>query len=215
MARRLLVVDDEARLLRAVAVTLREEGYEVATARSGVEALVRINEAIPDLVISDIRMPGMDGYKLARALRSNARTALTPIIFLTAKDEREDRITGFRTGVDAYLTKPFDPEELLAVIANIIGRVERTSAELARLVSTAKGWETTSSGYVSDEDFTEAEARIAGLVADGLSNKEIAAELDLSVRTVEGHISNILSKKGWSNRVEIARHVLGRGQPGQ
>ena len=212
MAKRLLVVDDEAKLLRAVAVTLREEGYEVTTARSGAEALVRINEMMPDLVVSDIRMPGMDGYRLARALRSNARTALVPIIFLTAKDERKDRLAGIRTGVDAYLVKPFDPEELIAVVSNILNRVERTSAELARLVSTAHGDESAPSEFAQDEDFTEGEARVARLVADGMSNKEIATELSLSVRTIEGHISNILSKKGWSNRVEIARHMLGRGE---
>lgn len=213
MAKRLLVVDDEVKLLRAVAVTLREEGYEVTTARRGAEALVRINETIPDLLISDIRMAGMDGYKLARALRSNARTALIPIIFLTAKDERKDRLTGIRMGVDAYLVKPFDPEELIAVVSNILSRVERTSAELARLVSTTLGEENSPAQLAPDEDFTEGEARVAHLVADGLSNKEIAAELGLSVRTIEGHISNILSKKSWSNRVEIARHVLGRGEP--
>jgi DNA-binding NarL/FixJ family response regulator len=214
MAKRLLVVDDEAKLLRAVAVTLREEGYEVATARSGAEALVSVNASVPDLIVSDIRMPGMDGYQLARALRSNPRTELIPVIFLTAKGERKDRLAGIRTGVDAYLTKPFDPEELLAVVSNILSRVERTSAELARLVSTAKGEEGSPPRFAPDQDFTEAEARVARLVAEGLSNKEIAAELGSSVRTVEGHVSNILSKKGWSNRVEIARHVLGRGTPG-
>lgn len=214
MAKRLLVVDDEAKLLRAVAVTLREEGYEVTTARSGAEALVSIQRGVPDLIISDIRMPGMDGHQLARSLRSNPRTELIPVIFLTAKGERKDRIAGIRTGVDAYLIKPFDPEELLAVVSNLLSRAERTGAELARLVSSAKGEESSPSHYAPDEVFTEAEARVARLVADGLSNKEIAAELGLSVRTIEGHISNILSKKGWSNRVEIARHVLGRGASG-
>jgi DNA-binding NarL/FixJ family response regulator len=211
MAKRLLVVDDEAKLLRAVAVTLREEGYEVTTARSGAEALVAVNASVPDLIVSDIRMPVMDGYQLARTLRANPRTELIPVIFLTAKGERKDRIAGIRAGVDAYITKPFDPEELLAVVSNLLKRVERTSAELARLVGTAGGAESPTSQFVPDEDFTEAEARVARLVADGLSNKEIAAELGVSVRTVEGHVSNILSKKGWSNRVEIARHVFGRG----
>ncbi|HEV2763967.1 MAG TPA: response regulator transcription factor [Pyrinomonadaceae bacterium] len=214
MAKRLLVVDDEAKLLRAVAVTLREEGYEVTTARSGAEALVAVNANVPHLIISDIRMPGMDGYQLARALRANPRTELIPVIFLTAKGERKDRLAGIRAGVDAYLTKPFDPEELLAVASNILSRVERTGAELSRLVGTAKGEESSASQSAPDEDFTESESRIARLVADGLSNKEIAAELGVSVRTVEGHISNILSKKGWSNRVEIARHVFKGGAPG-
>jgi DNA-binding NarL/FixJ family response regulator len=210
MARRLLVVDDEAILLKAVAATLRAEGYEVTTARSGRDALVSLNQTMPDLIISDIRMPGMDGYELARILRSNPRTSLIPIVFLTAKGERKDRIDGFRSGVDAYLTKPFDPDELLAVVSGILARLERTGAEIARLMSSVKGEESADAEFRFDEDFTEAEARVARLVADGLSNKEIASELKLSVRTVEGHISNILSKKGWTSRVEIARHIIKR-----
>lgn len=210
MSRRLLVVDDEAKLLKAVAATLRAEGYEVMTARSGVDALVSVNQTTPDLIVSDIRMPGMDGFQLARTLRSNPRTKFVPIIFLTAKDEREDRINGFRTGVDAYLTKPFDPEELIAVVANIIHRIERTGAEFAQMLGSITGEETAAPDFEFDEDFTESESRIARFVADGKSNKEIARELNLSVRTIEGHISNILSKKGWSNRVEIARHIIKR-----
>ena len=211
MARRLLVVDDEAILLKAVAATLRAEGYEVTTARSGNDALVNVNQTMPDLIISDIRMPGMDGYELARILRSNARTTLVPIIFLTAKGDRKDRIDGFRSGVDAYLSKPFDPDELLAVISGILNRMERTGAEIARLMNSIKGEEIGDTEFEFDEDFTEAEKRVARLVADGMSNKEVASELNLSVRTVEGHISNILSKKGWTSRVEIARHIIKRG----
>lgn len=210
MARRLLVVDDEAKLLKAVASTLRAEDYQVATARSVADALVSVSQTTPDLIISDIRMPGMDGFQLARALRSNPRTKFIPIIFLTAKDEREDRIAGFRMGADAYLTKPFDPEELLAVVANIVSRLERTSFEFAQLMNSFTGEEKVPSSLEYAEDFTESESRIAHLVADGKSNKEIARLLSISVRTVEGHISNILSKKGWSNRVEIARHIIKR-----
>ncbi|HYO63559.1 MAG TPA: response regulator transcription factor [Pyrinomonadaceae bacterium] len=210
--KRLLVVDDEPNLLRAVAASLRAEGYEVVTARNGREALVRVAETVPDLVVSDIRMPGMDGYQLARQLRESARTALVPIVFLTAKDEVADRVEGFRAGVDAYITKPFEPDELLAVIAGILSRVERTHAEIARLVGSAET--TQEPAFIRDEDLTEAEERIALAVARGLSNKEIAAEFGLSVRTVENHISHILDKKGFSNRVEIARHVLGRGKDG-
>jgi DNA-binding NarL/FixJ family response regulator len=211
MPKRLLVVDDEPNLLRAVAAALRTEGYEVVTARNGREALVRVAESVPDLVISDIRMPGMDGYQLANQLRSAARTALVPVIFLTAKDETSDRVAGFRSGVDAYITKPFEPDELLAVIHSILNRVERTHAEIARLVGTSSdaGNHLT---MIQDEDLTEAEGRIALAVARGLSNKEIAAEFEISVRTVENHISHILDKKNFSNRVEIARHVMERGQ---
>ncbi len=212
MTKRLLIVDDEPRLLRAVAATLRDAGYFVTAARSGAEALIRLAESSPDLIISDVRMPGMDGYQLTQILRSNPRTELVPLIFLTAKDEREDRIVGLRAGVDAYITKPFDAEELLAVIANILNRAERIGAELSRLMNgvNGSGRATATLPVVVVEDFTDSESRIARLVADGLSNKEIASELKISVRTVEGHISNILSKKGWSNRVEIARFMFKR-----
>ena len=211
MSKRLLVVDDEPNLLVAVAACLRGDGYEVTTARSGREALIKLAETIPDLIVSDIRMPGMDGYTLARHVRSNARTSLVPIVFLTAKDETADRIEGFRNGVDAYLTKPFEPDELIAVIRNILNRVERTHAEIARLVGNAPHSDA-EAVVVHDEDLTESEGRIAGAVARGLSNKEIAAELGISVRTVENHISHILSKKNFSNRVEIARHWIERQQ---
>jgi DNA-binding NarL/FixJ family response regulator len=212
MLKRLLVVDDEPNLLRAVAACLRAEDYEVETARTGAEALIRLAKRVPDLIVSDIRMPGMDGYQLARQIHASPRTALVPIVFLTAKDETADRIEGFRAGVDAYLTKPFEPDELVAVINSILNRVERTHAEIARLVGSEQGQKEPFS--LQDEDLTEAEERIAVAAARGLSNKEIAAEFEISVRTVENHISHILAKKDFSNRVEIARYVMERGQPG-
>jgi len=204
VAKRLLVVDDDPGLLLAVSDTLRAEGYDVATARRGADALVRVAETLPDLIISDIRMPGMDGYQLVRNLRSNARTRLVPIVFLTAKDETADRIQGFRTGVDAYITKPFESEELAAIVAAILHRVERTHSDLARMFGEK---EDDVQEFIRDEDLTDAEWRVAEAVARGLSNKEIASELNLSLRTIEGHISRILDKKNLSNRVELALHV--------
>jgi DNA-binding NarL/FixJ family response regulator len=203
MAKQLLVVDDDPSLLLAVSETLRAEGHEVVTARRGSEAMVRVAESLPDLIITDIRMPGMDGYALVRNLRSAARTRLIPIVFLTAKDETADRITGFQTGVDAYVTKPFESEELIAIVKSILERVHRTHSDLARLF----GDHEERDELVRDEDLTDAEWRVAEAVARGLSNKEIAGELNLSLRTVEGHISRILDKKNLSNRVELALHV--------
>ena len=209
MAKRLLVVDDDPGLLLAVSDTLRTEGYDVATARRGADAMIRVAETLPDLIISDIRMPGMDGYQLVRNIRSNARTRLVPIVFLTAKDESADRIEGFRTGVDAYITKPFEPDELVAVVAAILHRVERTHSDLARMFGEK---EDEPKEFVPDEDLTSAEWRVAEAVARGLSNKEIASELNLSLRTIEGHISRILDKKSLNNRVELALYVVDRKQ---
>ena len=208
MAKQLLVVDDDPGLLLAVSETLRAEGYEVQTARTGSEAMVRVAEALPDLIISDIRMPGMDGYALVRNLRASPRSRLVPIIFLTAKDETADRIAGFRSGVDAYVTKPFETEELVAIVKSILERVQRTHSDLARMFGDQERDDQLD--LIRDEDLTDAEWRVAEAVARGLSNKEIAAELKLSLRTIEGHISRILDKKNLSNRVELALHVRAR-----
>jgi len=207
MPKRLLVVDDEPNLLAAIAAVLRGEGFEITTARHGRDALLQIAKSLPDLIVSDVRMPVMDGYRLARQLRAAPHTKLIPIVFLTAKGETEDRVEGFRAGVDVYLTKPFEPDELIAVIHNILNRVERTRVAITTLVGKD---ETAEPAFVRDEELTDAEWRVAEAVARGLSNKEIAVELDLSVRTVENHISRILSKKNFSNRVEIARQILSR-----
>ncbi len=210
MKKRLLVVEDNFRLLQAINVCLTKAGFEVMTARDGNAALERIAETIPDLIVSDIMMPGMDGFSLAAQIRANPRTDLIPIVFLTARETRQDRIAGFKVGIDAYLVKPFEPDELVAAIENILSRVSRTHRRVARAsnenIQTAPA--ARKSAPVSD--LTEAEERVANLVAKSLSNKEIAAQLNISVRTVEMHISNILSKKNWSNRVEIARFVIER-----
>jgi DNA-binding NarL/FixJ family response regulator len=208
VSKRLLVIDDEPNLLRAVEACLRSEGFDVTTARGGTEALMRMAQVVPDLIICDIRMPVMDGYEVARRVRDSSRTALVPIVFLSARDQTADRIEGFRAGVDAYITKPFEPDELVAVINGILNRVERTHTEIARLIGSPS---TSDEITFADEALTEAEERIAGAVARGLSNKEIAAQFRISVRTVENHISHILDKMRFDNRVEIARYVIERG----
>ena len=212
--KRLLAVEDDARLLDAIAVCLEQEGYEVMTARNGSEAFVKIAETIPDLIVSDIMMPRGDGFSLVANLRANPRTDLIPIIFLTAKDGRSNRLNGIRAGVDAFLTKPFEPEELVATIENILKRVSRTHQRVALAANANSGSAVLVNDYsqsnnVNPSDLTEAEERIAALVAESLSNKEIAARLDISTRTVESHVSHILAKKGFSNRVEIARYIVG------
>ncbi len=210
MKKRLLVVEDNFRLLQAINVCLTKAGFEVMTARDGDDALVRIAETIPDLIVSDIMMPGMDGFSLAAQIRANPRTDLIPIIFLTARETRQDRIAGFKVGIDAYLVKPFEPDELVAAIENILSRVSRTHRRVARTSNENHQTAPDARKSAPVSDLTEAEERVANLVAKTLSNKEIAAQLNISVRTVEMHISNILSKKGWSNRVEIARFVIER-----
>ncbi|MDQ3253502.1 MAG: response regulator transcription factor [Acidobacteriota bacterium] len=214
LRKRILVVEDHAPLLRIIAKCLQKANYETITARTAEEALLHLAETIPDLIVSDIMLPGMNGYAFAENIRVNARTDIIPIIFLTAKDTRDDRIKGLRVGVDKYLTKPFEPDELVAAIENIFSRVRRTHARVARLpVTPTTATNTTASAaspalaeaeMLPDSDLTETEMRVAEAVSRGLSNKDIAAELGISYRTVEMHISHILQKKNLSNRVELA-----------
>ncbi|MDQ3256182.1 MAG: response regulator transcription factor [Acidobacteriota bacterium] len=206
---RLLVVDDEPGVLQAVTAILRDEEHMVTTARSGAEALASVATMLPDLIVSDIRMPGMSGYALAFKLRAVTRTKLIPIVFLTAKGATADRIASFRAGVDAFITKPFEPDELVAVVANILGRIERTHTEIAKVVGSSNSADEIT---IADEELTDSELRVALAVARGLSNKEIAVELGLSIRTIENHFSHIYVKKGFTNRVEIARYVFEREQ---
>ncbi len=205
MKKRVLIVDDEANLLMALEACLKAEGYEVVSAKDAAEALMRLAEAVPDIIVSDVRMPGTDGFALARHLRAAPRTKLVPIVFLTARDSVADRIEGFRSGVDAYLTKPFEYGELIAVVASILERVQRTHSEIAKLVGVEP--RVGDAGAFEDSELTDAERRVADAVSRGLMNKEIAAELGISVRTVEHHISHILTKKNFGSRVDIARHV--------
>ena len=107
---RVLVVDDDAPSLKMTAFLLVEEGYDVFTADNGIDALRLIEEKLPDLVILDVMMPGMDGLQVTQRIRSSMNL---PIIILSAKGETADRVVGLDVGADDYLAKPFEPSELL------------------------------------------------------------------------------------------------------
>ena len=119
---RLLVVDDEPSILELLSVSLRFAGFEVATATNGVDALNTARTFTPDLVVLDVMMPGLDGFEVARQLRSSGDT--TPVVFLTAKDATEDRVQGLTIGGDDYVTKPFSLEEVVARIRAVLRRTQ-------------------------------------------------------------------------------------------
>ena len=129
---RILVADDDAWILRMVTTVLEKRGYVVETAADGEEALEKAAANPPDLVITDVMMPRMDGWNLVKALRAHAEFAFVPVIFLTALSSDDDRIRGFRLGADDYLPKPFRFEELDLRVANTLKRcaiVERVARE--------------------------------------------------------------------------------------
>jgi two-component system, OmpR family, response regulator len=122
-----LVVDDEPSIREAVAMTLRYEGFDIAEAAAGREALAQVDAFRPDLVVLDVMMPDLDGFEVTRRLRDAGNRV--PVIFLTAKDAIEDRVGGLRLGADDYLTKPFSLEELVARVQAVLRRAGLDASE--------------------------------------------------------------------------------------
>jgi len=118
-----LVVEDEVRLARTIELYLGQRGFRVRIAHNGQEALERIAEARPDVIVADIMMPVMDGYALCRRLRTDPATCTIPFLFLTAKADDRDRVRGLKMGADDYLSKPCDLGELRARVDALIANV--------------------------------------------------------------------------------------------
>lgn len=112
----ILVVDDDPIILKTISLTLKNAGYPTTLANNGVEALEYLQNNKPNLIISDIMMPGMDGYTLLYFLKSDPRFNDLPVIFLTSRDSKEDIVDGINMGACNYLLKPFQPDELLSCI---------------------------------------------------------------------------------------------------
>ncbi|MDQ1539588.1 MAG: hypothetical protein QOH29_314 [Actinomycetota bacterium] len=148
----ILVVDDDVDIVRFVEMNLRLEGYRVLIARDGAEALELVATDLPDLILLDVMMPGLDGIEVTRRLRADSRTSTLPIIMLTAKTMTADRVLGLTAGADDYIIKPFDTLELVARVRSTL----RRNAE-ARAMSPLTGLP----GNIRIED------EIAGRVSSG------------------------------------------------
>ncbi len=116
---RVLAVDDEQHIRRLVQVSLERQGFEVLTAVDGKDALAKIAADRPDLVVLDVMMPQIDGFEVLKSLRKSKETRDLPVIMLTAKTQDADVFTGWQHGADLYLTKPFNPTELIAFVKRI------------------------------------------------------------------------------------------------
>ena len=125
MAKRILAVDDEKHIVRLIQVNLERAGYEVACANDGVQALEMVAQQKPDLIVLDWLMPQLNGMETLKRLKANDATADIPVIMLTAKSQDADVFKGWQSGVDCYLTKPFNPMELLTFVKRIFLDIER------------------------------------------------------------------------------------------
>lgn len=117
---RILLVDDEPNILTALEFLIQKEGYEVHKSINGEDALAMVEKYKPKVVVLDVMMPRMNGYDVAKRIRSNANFDQTQIIFLTARGTQDDRFEGYGSGAEIYLTKPFDNEELVNTIKELV-----------------------------------------------------------------------------------------------
>lgn len=239
-----VIVDDEEAIRTAVGQFLFDKGYQV-TACADADTALRVcltssvdasvdpsvqqqqqPSSLPDMIVSDIRMPGKDGLEFLSILRKDERLLGIPVVLLTAKGMTEDRIAGFQAGADAYLPKPFDPEELLAIIDNSILRRENLNGddvkvedlkedldEIKYLLLEKGGGGPQMDGWVEATNvyLTPDERRVLELLCQGLTNREIAQDVFLSTRRVEQHVTSMFRKTKCSNRTELVRWAISTG----
>ena len=219
-----LLVDDEPGLREAVKAYLEDSGFTVQVASNAKEGWDLLQQSTPDILISDIMMPQVDGYQFLKQVRDDARFQALPVLFLTARGMTSDRIQGYNAGCDAYLPKPFDPDELVAIVSNLIGRraAQVSSSDTPDIATMARQIEEikallTQRGAIPQTpspiriDLTPREQSVLDLVAEGLMNKEIARRLETSVRNVEKYVSRLFSKTGTNSRTELVRYALEHG----
>lgn len=213
--KRILVVDDDTTLRMALTRYLEKRGYLVQDIGSAVEALAVFEQDPPDLVVSDVVMPEMDGFEFCRRLRATRMGQLVPFIFLSSRGEVEDRVQGHSMGADDYLIKPFEPRELLAKIEAQLERSRRIHSEIVRLMQKSGVSEHTTVETpmlpTMTLPLTPAEEKVFWEVIQGYTNKQIGDRLFVSPRTVQTHLSNILSKLQLENRSQLVRFAFEHG----
>lgn len=225
--KKVLVVDDDSILRTVLKHTLEQQGYQVQAVHSGKDALAAFEQNIPDIIVSDVSMPEMDGFEFCRLLRSQPSGQLIPFIFLSAKTDLDHRIQGHSSGADDYLTKPFEMKELLAKIEALLERSRRVHSEIVHLIQqlvnsnssthlspqpTLPNTENNHNNYKPDPlPLTPAEERVFWEVIQGFTNKQISELLYISPRTVQTHLSNILNKLNLENRTQLVRFAYEQG----
>ena len=125
-----LVVEDDVDIAELVAFNLERQGWACTLVHHGTEGLKKIQQNRPDLVILDVMLPGMDGFQIFRAMKENDMTRSIPVVFLTARGELDDRLSGLSLGADDYVTKPFSPKELVLRVRNVLARANAGAAQL-------------------------------------------------------------------------------------
>jgi DNA-binding NarL/FixJ family response regulator len=203
-SKKLLLIDDDPNLILLVKDYLEFRGYTVTTAENGREALEILDRELPDMIICDVMMPEMDGYAFVEKIRQDNRFSWIPVMFLSAKGQSQDKVRGLTTGADVYMVKPFEPEELVAQVESSLKQAGRLMKRTTRIHSE----DVNRLQVPSHVELTPTELKVVQLVAQGMANREIAEKLNVSQRTIESHVSNMLNKTSLHNRTELARWAI-------
>ena len=220
----ILVAEDDPGIRLSVSDYLELSGYSTIAAENGEQALEMVEKYHPHLLISDIKMPYKNGYELVKEIRQRPQYRLLPVILLTECNDTEERIRGYRSGCDIYLPKPFENEELEAIIRNLLERSQIVHSELRF----PQADDSSSSGdrhdlpvtnansinslhqhqWQQELELTSREQEVLKLLLDGYSNIEIGQKLHLSHRTIEKYVSSLLRKSDTHNRIELIKLAL-------
>lgn len=223
MARRILVVDDDPHIRDVICFALDKAGHMPVVARDGAEALDRLSEAAPELIILDVGMPEMDGLEVCREIR---KTSDVPILFLSARDDEIDRVLGLEIGGDDYVTKPFSPRELIARVSAIL---KRTGARAGEATETPEPLRHGALTLDADRHHAEFDGTVLNLTSlefsilrallsrpgvifdrERIVSLAYGANMHVSDRTIDSHIRNIRSKlqaAGCASAVETVHGV--------
>ena len=187
----IVVAEDNADVADLLCTQL-EPFYEVVAARDGIEALKRAGEIIPDLVITDVMMPNMDGMALARAIRANDLTAHIPIIMVTARVTEQDRIEGIKAGADAYLVKPFNTEELLTRVAKLLEQRIMLRDKYAQTITQAP----VSDDAIEDHFLARVEQVIVAHINKGedITVTMVADDLNITARQLHRKVTGLINQ---------------------
>ena len=177
--KRILIVDDDRTIRMALRRHLETQGYIVADASSGLEALQSFQNEPPDLVVSDVMMPKMDGFEFCRRLRATPSGQLVPFIFLTALGELDNRIEGHQIGADDYVIKPFEPRELVAKIESQLERSRRIYSEMIRLMQQMGGTDR----KMGSSSLTANANKIGDVVKENLSVSSQTPAIQISAKS--------------------------------
>lgn len=209
-----LIVDDLPENLSMLHDALDEAGYKVLVATNGESALARARQALPDVILLDAVMPGIDGFEVARRLKADFTTQHIPIVFMTGLTETEHVVAAFEAGSSDYVTKPVRPPEVLARIAAHL-RTARQLQEAARNTPDGLDDGTLAARLTAAFTLTPREAEVLFWVIKGKTSRDIGDILGTSPRTVNKHLEHVFEKLGVETRTAAARVAMGRvgGQP--